>query len=180
MTVRKKPVALSPPSPTLQNQVSLPQNIPLTLPDVIKKLSHEEFELFSAAIIIGQGNGHQFVRHSGKSGDRGVDVHMKTREGNLVIVQAKHHALTNTVGSPALQRFGGALHQHKPVYGFIVTTSSFSSEAIRYSNSHGGRIRMIDGHEIEVLLRTQPHAVAKAYTDIQEKAQQAKQTGSWY
>jgi hypothetical protein len=150
----------------------LPRNFPRTLSDVLYKLTHEDFELFAAAIVKVY-KGYEFERHSGKTGDRGVDVHMKNQLGLPVIVQAKHYS-TTSVGSPDMQKFGGALLQHRPVRAVFVTSSYFSSEAKHFIRSDS-RIETIDGRQIATLLESPTHAraIAEAYADIKEKKRRA-------
>jgi restriction endonuclease Mrr len=129
--------------------------------------------LFAAAVVKVY-RGYEFERHSGKSGDRGVDVHMKNQIGLPVIVQAKHYSTTNSVGSPDMQKFGGALLQHRPVRAVFVTSSYFSSEAKQFIRSDS-RIETIDGHQIHTLLQSPIYAraIAEAYADIIEKKRRA-------
>ncbi len=70
-----------PPQPKAQSQ------LPKTLAEVYSSFSSTEFEIFSAAVVVGLGEGHQFVAHSGKRGDRGVDFRLHNAYGNNLSIE---------------------------------------------------------------------------------------------
>jgi hypothetical protein len=140
--------------------------IPRTLAEVYA-LGEKRFEPFSAAVIMGMGEGHRFLRHSGQSGDQGVDAVLLNLFSQEVIVQSKLYAKEDHVGSPALRDFLGCLSYHHAVYGYFVTTSTFSPAAQQVINSSDGRIRPIDGNRLERLLQRRNREIALAWQDIQ-------------
>ncbi|GHO59278.1 hypothetical protein KSB_77530 [Ktedonobacter robiniae] len=148
--------------------------MPPTLREVYKRLKPKDFEIFSAALIIAQKEGHRFLEHCGQSGDQGVDTKLLNRFGNIVIVQSKLYASTNRVGQPELRDFFGSTYHHKSVYGYFVTTSTFTRAARQFIYANGSRIRVIDGPQIEMLLQKKRQNIALALRDIYQQISVAK------
>src|SRR5205814_1662062 len=88
----------------------------------------------------------------GQSGDEGVDgVIREDRLGlDLIYVQAKRWQ--GVVGRPEIQKFFGALHGQRATKGVFITTSTFSRDAIEYSDSVSPRVILIDGKELAQLM----------------------------
>ena len=64
----------------------------------------------------------------------------------LIVVQCKRYATDNKVGRPALQQFASVIRDQAAWRGYLVTTSSFSSEATAYAPATG--IVLVDIAEI--------------------------------
>ncbi|MFF3726717.1 restriction endonuclease [Streptomyces erythrochromogenes] len=80
----------------------------------------------------------------GGAGDLGADVLATTADGRRVVLQCKHYAEDNRVGSQDLQRFGGTCFAvHGADVAVIVTTSSFTAPAAEYADACG--IVRVDG-----------------------------------
>ncbi|MEV6682089.1 restriction endonuclease [Streptomyces erythrochromogenes] len=80
----------------------------------------------------------------GGAGDLGADVLATTADGRRVVLQCKHYAEDNRVGSQDLQRFGGTCFAvHEADVAVIVTTSSFTAPAAEYADACG--IVRVDG-----------------------------------
>lgn len=142
--------------------------IPKTAAQAHGTMSDEEFEKFSAALVIAMGEGHRFHSHSGGAGDHGVDTTLHNIFSNRIIVQSKRYAHDNPVTPTQIRDFWGALSIHNAVYGFFVTTSTLtyqSSQTVRWSQ---GRIRCIDAWKIDTLLKYRYREVALAYRDVLE------------
>lgn len=83
----------------------------------------------------------------GGAGDLGADVIATTRDGLRVVVQCKHYADTNRVGSQDLQRFGGTCFAvHEADVAIVVTTSSYTAPALDYAAVRG--IVCVDGEAL--------------------------------
>ena len=65
-----------------------------------------------------------------KSNDFGVDGFAKHPDG-LLIVQCKRNAPTNKVSRPVIQQFKGVVEEQNALRGYVVTTSTFTEEAIQ-------------------------------------------------
>ncbi|MGO4460309.1 restriction endonuclease [Streptomyces sp. M-16] len=83
----------------------------------------------------------------GGAGDLGADVLATTADGRRVVLQCKHYAEDNRVGSQDLQRFGGTCFAvHEADVAVIVTTSSFTAPAAEYADTCG--IVRVDGEAL--------------------------------
>jgi hypothetical protein len=63
-----------------------------------------------------------------KSGDKGVDGFARHKDG-VIVVQCKRYASGNSVGSPSILQFWGAIEQSAAWRGYFVTTSDYTKEA---------------------------------------------------
>ncbi|MFD7079320.1 restriction endonuclease [Streptomyces sp. NPDC059918] len=80
----------------------------------------------------------------GGAGDLGADVLATTAAGLRVVLQCKHYAADNRVGSQDLQRFGGTCFAvHEADIAVLVTTSTFTAPAAEYAATCG--IVCVDG-----------------------------------
>ncbi|WP_035660795.1 restriction endonuclease [Bradyrhizobium sp. Ec3.3] len=77
-----------------------------------------------------------------KSNDFGVDGFAIHPDG-LIIVQCKRNAKENRVGRPTIQQFKGVIEEHCALRGYVVTTSSFTDEAIE-SAGRSEKIGLVD------------------------------------
>lgn len=83
----------------------------------------------------------------GGAGDLGADVIATTPDGLRVVVQCKHYADTNRVGSQDLQRFGGTCFAvHGADVAIVVTTSTYTTPALEYAAACG--IVCVDGEAL--------------------------------
>lgn len=64
-----------------------------------------------------------------KSNDFGVDG-FATHPDGLIIVQCKRNSSSNKVGRPTIQQFKGVVEEQHAHRGYIITTSTFTDEAI--------------------------------------------------
>ncbi|MET9650785.1 restriction endonuclease [Streptomyces sp. NPDC006460] len=100
------------------------------------------FEHTIAALCV--RDGCSAVEVVGGAGDLGADVIATTADGRRVVVQCKHYADHNRVGSQDLQRFGGTCFTvHEADVAVVVTTSSFTAPAMEYAATCG--IVCVDG-----------------------------------
>ena len=95
----------------------------------------EEFEKLIVKLLVNMGYGGSSAeagRHIGKTGDGGVDgVIDEDKLGlDVIYLQAKRYAPTNTVGRPEIQQFAGTLIGMGSSKGVFVTTSRFASTAM--------------------------------------------------
>ena len=91
---------------------------------------------------------------TGQPGDGGIDgVIFEDKLGlDIVCVQAKRYAEAS-VGRPAIQQFSGSMDGYKAKKGVILTTSSFSKEAIAFVDRiEGKRVILIDGEQLAQLM----------------------------
>jgi restriction system protein len=85
-----------------------------------------QFERHTMSFFDAAGLGAWVTR---KSNDFGVDGFAVHPDG-LMIVQCKRNAADNKVGRPTIQQFKGVIEEQNALRGYVVTTSTFSEEAI--------------------------------------------------
>ncbi len=124
---------------------------PADLPDLAgEALDHaaadaDGFEHTVAALCA--RDGCTAVEVVGGAGDLGADVVATAADGRRVVIQCKHYAQDNRVGSQDLQRFGGTCFAvHEADVAVLVTTSSFTAPAAAYADTCG--IVRIDGEAL--------------------------------
>lgn len=90
----------------------------------------------------------------GQSGDGGVDgvINEDTLGLDRIYVQAKRYKQDSIVGPGAIRDFFGALDQFKAGKGLFVTTSSFSSSAVKTAEGLSKRIVLVDGPKLTKLM----------------------------
>ena len=103
-------------------------------------VSPAEFEDMTAALY--NAAGHK-AKRSGKSGDHGVDVVIKAKNGEDWIVQCKRWR--KPVGEPTIRDFYGTLQHEKAHQGAIIALSGFSRPAKEWAK--GKPIMLYDGED---------------------------------
>lgn len=116
-------------------------------------------EFFERAVLevlwaMGYGGGQGEKEHLGKSHDGGIDGVIRQDPLGLqnVYVQAKRYADNNSVGSPDINGFYGALARRGADRGVFITTSTFSPAAREAASQFGGKIVLIDGIRLTSLM----------------------------
>jgi restriction system protein len=112
---------------------------------------------------MGYGGSRQDAgRAIGRSGDGGIDgIINEDRLGlDSIYLQAKRWE--NPVGRPEIQKFAGALAEHRAKKGVFITTSSFTQEALASATKHDARIVLIDGEKLATLMIDQGLGVTLA------------------
>ncbi len=128
------------------------------LMDEVMKLSPGEFEKLVVELLLrmGYGNGIDgagFVTPLSKDG--GIDGIIKEDQLGFsnIYIQAKQWAQDQTVGTPELQKFVGALQGKTAQKGLFITTAKFSTGAINYAKSLSGiKVVLIDGSTLSKLM----------------------------
>jgi restriction system protein len=117
----------------------------------------EFFEQLVVTLLIAMGYGgslEEAGRKLGRSGDGGVDgvIDQDALSLDQVYIQAKRYALSNRIGSGTIREFFGSLDRFKSAKGLIITTSSFTSDAIETVERLSKRIVLIDGDQLATLM----------------------------
>jgi restriction system protein len=126
-------------------------NLAAQLLDRVRQASPIFFERLVVELLVAMGYGGSYADAAqvvGKSGDGGIDGIIKEDRLGLesIYVQAKRWEAT--VGRPTIQQFAGALHGNRARKGVVITTSSFSREAIEYARSLQIAMVLIDGVQL--------------------------------
>lgn len=113
------------------------------------------FERLVVELLVAMGYGgsrRDAARAVGQTGDEGIDgIIDEDRLGlDTIYIQAKKWA--NSVGRPEIQKFVGALAGRRAKKGIFITTSSFSSEAVRYASDIDTKVILIDGKRLAELM----------------------------
>ena len=104
-------------------------------------LSPAAFEEMVAEMF--RAMGHQ-AKRTGRSGDHGVDIVVRTRKGAKWIVQCKRWR--KAVGEGVVRDFYGTLQHEKANGGIIIGVSGFSRSAREWAK--GKPIRLVSGEEL--------------------------------
>ena len=113
------------------------------------------FERLVVELLLKRGYGgsrHDAGRAIGRSGDGGLDVIIKEDRLGLDSIYLQAKRWENPVGRPEIQKFAGALAEHRAKKGVFITTSSFTKEALASATKHDARIVLIDGEKLATLM----------------------------
>lgn len=88
----------------------------------------------------------------GKSGDEGIDGIIKEDRLGLDVIYVQAKRWKNSVGSPEIQGFIGALQLKGAHKGIFITTSTFTQAAKEIAARVGTRIVLIDGLQLAQLM----------------------------
>jgi restriction system protein len=121
----------------------------------LKQVSPGFFERVVVDLLVAMGYGGSYedaARVVGRSGDGGVDGVIKEDRLGLesIYVQAKRWEAS--VGRPTIQQFAGALAGHHARKGVVITTSTFTQDAVTYAKTLQTTIVLIDGTQLADLM----------------------------
>jgi restriction system protein len=132
----------------------LEEGLAQQLLDTVSSLSPTFFEQLVVDLLLkmGYGGSSGAGRRIGKSGDGGIDGTIDQDPLGLDVVYIQAKRWQSSVGRPVLQAFAGSLEGHKATRGLIITTSSFSPDAVNYVGTISKRIVLIDGQLLTKLM----------------------------
>ena len=118
-------------------------------PDYFEEMVAEYFRL----------QGHRAVVSGSAAGDHGVDVVVRTKNGNKWVVQCKRYK--NNVGEPVIRDLMGVIQHEEADLGILMTSGGFTRKAVEWAKNKP--IRLVDGKQLLKLTKTvqQKNAVAK-------------------
>lgn len=133
------------------------ESIKQSLIDKILESDPAFFERLVIDLLISMGYGGNDASSgivNGKPHDGGIDGIIKEDKLGLdkIYIQAKRYSRESTIGRPDLQRFVGAMENIQK--GVFITTSSFSTSAISYSEKQQKNLVLIDGNRLSELMVT--------------------------
>jgi restriction system protein len=152
------PPTIAPEERIQQAHAELDADLRSSLLDRIVQASPDFFETLVLDLLgaMGYGGVRAGARERlGKSGDGGVDGLVREDELGLdrLYIQAKRYQPANKVGVDTIRSFAGALDDHGADKGIMITTSSFSSDAVAYTKrNQRKRIILIDGEVLADLM----------------------------
>lgn len=109
-------------------------------------LTPRQFEDLVAAYFERDG---QAVERLGRSGDHGLDLLVRTRDGEKWVVQCKRWKAS--VGEPIVRDLYGVMHHEGASQAFLMTTGAFTPAAISWAEDKP--ITLYDGPDLIHLLR---------------------------
>ncbi len=121
----------------------------------VKQASPAFFESLVVDVLVRMGYGgsrKDAGEAVGQSGDEGIDGIIKEDRLGLDIIYIQAKRWESTVGRPEVQRFAGALEGRRARKGVFITTSSFSREAMDYTDQIGTKVVLIDGQRLTELM----------------------------
>lgn len=130
------------------------ESLSAELLDLIGRSSPAFFEqlVLDLLVAMGYGASRKSLQHTGRSGDGGIDGIISLDRLGLekVYVQAKRWQ--NSVGSPEIQAFFGALAGRRANKGVFITTSAFTRDAREYARQVSDSLVLIDGALLTALM----------------------------
>lgn len=117
----------------------------------VKQVHPAFFEKIVIDVLVAMGYGGSregAARTVGKSGDGGIDgVINEDRLGlDVIYIQAKRWE--GSVGRPVVQAFAGSLEGVRANKGVMISTSSFTADAVAYVRQISKKIVLIDGRQL--------------------------------
>lgn len=121
----------------------------------LKQFSSDKFESFSRLLVSKMGVKMDKEKGLKLSGDGGIDGfgYFESDEfrTSRVAIQSKRYT-TNSVSSPDIDKFKGAMDKYGAEYGIFITTSYFTDAAIQASRQGSHLITLINGDRITNLV----------------------------
>lgn len=135
--------------------------------DQLRNSTPAFFERVVVDVLIAMGYGgsrHDAGSTLGRSGDGGVDGVIKEDRLGLDVIYLQAKRWDNTIGRPEIQKFAGALQGQRAKKGVLISTSTFSKDAVDYAGRIESRIVLIDGKTLATLMMDHGVGVTTAAT----------------
>ncbi len=161
--VEKPPVlplvepALDPLEAFHQSYLSIQQSLAEDVLDLLKRTTYQFFETVVVDLLVamGYGGSDEEIRKAVMKGatDEGIDGVIKEDTLGLshIYLQAKRWK-DSTVGRPLVASFYGTMEAFRATKGVMITTSTFSEEARRFTEKVPNRLILIDGQQLVQLM----------------------------
>lgn len=130
---------------TLRDQLA--EDLLLALKSVTPKFF--EHIVIDLLVAMGYGGSRLGVAEAiGMSGDGGIDGVINEDKLGLDVVYVQAKRWQDSVGRPTVQAFTGSLEGHHATKGVIITTSTFTKEAVEFVRFINKRVVLIDGERL--------------------------------
>ena len=127
-----------------------------TLLNALQELSPAKFEMFCRALIKRMNVDIDKNKGTKLTNDGGIDGYGYITTDDFrtarVAIQAKKWSLENSISSPEIDKFRGAMDKFHVEYGIFITTSNFTPEAVKASREGTHVITLIDGDRLTDLI----------------------------
>jgi len=121
----------------------------------VKSCTPEFFERLVVDLLVRMGYGgsrREAGEAIGRSGDEGIDGIIKEDRLGLDIIYLQAKRWEAVVGRPEVQKFAGALQGQRARKGILITTSSFSREAVDYAGNIDTKLILVNGARLAELM----------------------------
>lgn len=121
----------------------------------VKQGTPQFFEWLVVQLLVAMGYGGTVADAAqtvGRSGDGGIDGTIKEDRLGLDFIYIQAKRWEGTVGRPTIQQFAGALQGKRARRGVVITTSTFSKDAVDYANTLATTIVLVDGPQLAQLM----------------------------
>jgi restriction system protein len=138
----------------------------------LKMASPAFFERIVVQLLVAMGYGGSLAdagQAIGRSGDDGIDGLIKEDKLGLDVVCVQAKRWQGTVGRPVVQAFAGSMEGQRARKGVLLTTASFSREAVEYVGRIERKIVLIDGQRLTQLMIEYSIGVTVASTFVVKK-----------
>jgi len=129
----------------------LRQTLAQDLLERIKRATPSFFEqlVIDLLVAMGYGGSHRDAAKAvGGRGDDGIDGIIKEDKLGLDFVYVQAKRWSGSVGRPIVQAFSGSLDGQKARKGVLITTSTFTNDALDYVSRIEKRLVLIDGNTL--------------------------------
>ncbi len=104
-------------------------------------------------VKMGYGGSHEdAAKVVGRGGDEGIDGIIKEDRLGLESIYVQAKRWQGSVGRPIIQQFAGALQGQRARKGVLITTSTFTRDAVEYARSLQNTIVLVDGGQLAQLM----------------------------
>jgi restriction system protein len=148
-------VALTPDEQVRAGAALVKANLAAQLLERVKQASPTFFENLVVDLLVAMGYGgthEDAARVVGRSGDGGIDGVIKEDRLGLESIYVQAKRWDGSVGRPVIQQFAGALAGHHARKGVVLTTSTFTQDAMTYAKTLQTTIVLINGKELADLM----------------------------
>ncbi len=121
----------------------------------VKKAPPTFFETLVVDLLVAMGYGGSISdagKAVGRSGDGGIDGTIKEDKLGLDVIYIQAKRWKDVVGRPVVQTFAGSLDGVKARKGVLITTSTFTQDALGYVEKIEKKIVLIDGKQLADLM----------------------------
>ncbi|MCX6590919.1 MAG: restriction endonuclease [Acidobacteria bacterium] len=133
----------------------LQQALQSDLLEAVRGVTPAHFEKIVLDLLVAMGYGGSLENAGevvGQSGDDGIDGIIKEDKLGLDIVYIQAKRWKDSVGRPVVQAFAGSLEGQRARKGVLLTTSTFSKDAVEYVKRIEKKIVLIDGERLAKLM----------------------------
>lgn len=123
--------------------------------DAVRKTTPSFFEKLVVDLLVAMGYGGSVAdagKAVGRSGDGGIDGTIKEDKLGLDVVYIQAKRWKDSVGRPVVQAFAGSLEGVRARKGVLITTSTFTPDALDYVQKIEKKIVLLDGKQLADLM----------------------------